>query len=599
MTKIKKRSEIKVEYTWDLSSLYKNTDAWEVDFKKAKKLIEKIGSFQGSVMDSEKSLLKTLEKRLELNRILGNLFTYAKMRQDENTKLDQFQEMTARAESLSVQAGTAMAYIVPEIMAAKESRLWHMVDNFKPLELYRHDLEDTLRAKPHILSEKEERLLALAGDMASAPSNIFGMINVADFKFPVVKDKDENEISLSHGNFIPTLQSKDRTLRKNAFSSFYKIYANHENALAMMIQSEVKKNVFYANARNHKTAREASLHKNNVDVMVYDNLIEQVNKHLPSLHKYMALRKKVLKLDSLHMYDVHTPIVDNVDMAIPYKKAKEMVLRAMAPLGEDYCKTVEKGFEERWIDVYETEGKRNGAYSWGTYDSNPFILLNYHDTLDNTFTLIHELGHSMHSYFTHNHQPYLYGHYSIFLAEVASTTNEVLLTHHLLDTLKDGPEKLYVLNHYLESFRNTVYRQTMFAEFERDIHTIVESGGALTPQMLKTTYRALNEKYYGPHMVVDKEIDWEWARIPHFYYNFYVFQYATGFSAAVALAQGLLENKSGSLEAYHRFLQAGSSQYPLEILKQAGADMTSASPIDKALKRFGELLEDMERLLEK
>ncbi len=597
MSHLRERTEIPENYKWDIASLYNDEALWETDFENAQALIEEVTGFQGAVLASPESLLKTLETEHQLDRVLSNLYTFAKMKQDENTKEAHYQGMTSRAESLAVKAAGASAYIVPEILEAEDGLVATFVSKLDSLKLYEQYLDNIIRNKPHVLTAGEEAILAQAGELASAPSNIFGMLNAADLKFPVVKDSEGADLQLSHGNFVPTLESRDRRLRKDAFEAYYSIYEGHKNAIAMMVQSEIKKNIFFSRTRKHESARHASLFKNNVDVQVYDSLISAVNEYLPSMHKYMALRKKALGVDELHMYDVYTPIVKNVDMKIPYEEATETVLEALKPLGQDYCNIVDGAFKERWIDVYENVGKRSGAYSWGTYDSKPFILLNYHDTLDNMFTLAHEMGHSVHSYLTHKNQPYVYGNYSIFLAEVASTTNEVLLTNHLLDKLDDGPEKLYVLNHYLESFRGTVFRQTMFAEYERDIHEMVERGEALTPETLCNHYRALNEKYYGPDMVIDSQIDMEWARIPHFYYNFYVFQYATGFSAAVALAEGIVKDKQPAVDKYLGFLGAGSSKYPLEILKGAGADMLSGMPVRNALEKFDQLVDEMDKLM--
>ncbi|WP_430885670.1 oligoendopeptidase F [Fusibacter sp. JL216-2] len=598
MAKLRERAEIPEQYKWDIESMYETSDLWEADFKRAQALIQEISALKGTVTKSKDSLLKALETDLKLDRVLTNIFTFARMKQDENTKNATYQAMTSRAESLGTEASSASSFIVPEILAADADLIWSMVESSEALSLYKQYLDNIMRSKPHVLSAEEEELLASAGELASAPSNIFGMLNSADLKFPVVKDSEGKDLQLSHGNFIPTLESRDRRLRQDAFKAYYSVYEDHKNALAMMVQSEVKKNIFYSKARKHRSARHASLHKNNVDVAVYDSLVDAVNEYLPAMHKYMELRKKALGVDALHMYDVYTPIVKNVDMKVPYEKATETVLKALAPLGQTYCSVVEKAYEEGWIDVYENVGKRSGAYSFGTYDSKPFILLNYHDTLDNMFTLAHEMGHSMHSYMTRKNQPYVYGNYSIFLAEVASTTNEALLTNHLLETLEDETEKLYLLNHYLESFRGTVFRQTMFAEFERDIHSMVESGQALTAEVLSSHYRKLNEKYYGPAMIIDKEIDLEWARIPHFYYNFYVFQYATGFSAAVSLSEQILKEGQPAVDRYLNFLGAGRSEYPLDIMEKAGADMRSGQPVRDALKKFSELVDEMSALLE-
>jgi oligoendopeptidase F len=477
-----------------------------------------------------------------------------------------------------------------------DKNLVHLYLQGGALNTYKHYLDNILRFKAHTLSESEESLLALAGDMASAPGTIFEMLNAADLKFPSVQDSEGRTIQLTHGNFIPTMESKDRKLRQDAFKAYYSRYQEHIFTMASLIQAEVKKNEFFAKARNFKSAREAALFENNVPVAVYDQLIEAIHRNLPHMHRYMAIRKRLLGVEELHMYDLYVPMIASIDKNVAFEEAKGDVLASLAPLGESYVKTVESAFREGWMDIYENAGKRNGAYSWGTYDSKPYILLNYHGTLDHVFTLIHELGHSMHSYKTHSAQDYLYGHYSIFLAEVASTTNEALLNDYLLKGVEDKTERLYLINHYLDQFRATVFRQAMFAEFERDIHTIVEQGGALTADVLKSNYRALNEKYYGPEMVIDDEIAIEWARIPHFYYNFYVFQYATGFSAAVALSKAILAGEEGAVERYLEFLSAGRSGYPIDILKSAGADMTTGAPVDQTLELFGQLVEMFDQL---
>lgn len=597
MSKILERDEISSEFKWDIKSMYPDFDRWEADFDQVPLLIEQIKAMNGSICESSSNLLEIIELSLKSNRLISNLFTFAKMYQDQNTKNNTAQEYTARAEQIATKLSEACSYIVPEILAADIDMIKGYISDNEKLNTYSQYLDDIIRRKPHTLTSSEEKLLAMSGDIAGLAGTAFGMMNSADLKFPIVKDSDGKEIQLSHGSFVPTLESSDRALRKNAFKAYYSVYEQFNNSFASLLYGEVKKNVFYSNVKKYKTARSAALFENNVPETVYDQLIEAVNDNLSHMHKYMKIRKKALGVEELHMYDLYTPIVKDVDMKIDYNQAKDMVLKSLKPLGEKYVSVVEDSFSDGWIDVYENVGKRSGAYSFGTYDSKPFILLNYHDTLDNAFTLTHEMGHSMHSYLTRQNQEYVYGNYSIFLAEVASTTNEALLNHFLLENVKSKQEELYILNHYLEQFRGTVYRQAMFAEFERDIHAMVERGEALTGEKLNNHYMSLNVKYYGKDMIVDDEIKYEWSRIPHFYYNFYVFQYATGFSAAVALSQSILENGSDGLEKYLAFLSSGSSEYPITILQKAGADMTTRAPVSNALKLFGELVDKMESLL--
>jgi len=597
MSKILERDQISSEFKWDIKSMYPDFDRWEADFDQVSVLINQIKAQSGEVCSSSVNLLSSIELSLKSSRLLSNLYTFAKMSQDQNTKDNSAQEYTARAEQIATKLSEASSYIVPEILSADIGVIKGYISDYEPLNKYAKYLDDIIRRKPHTLSSSEEKILAMSGDISGLAGTTFGMMNSADLKFPVVKDSKGNEIQLSHGSFVPTLESNDRALRKDAFKAYYSVYEQFNNSFASLLYGEVKKNVFYSKVGKHKTARSAALFENNVPETVYDQLIGAVNDNLSHMHKYMKIRKKALGVKELHMYDLYTPIIKDVDMKIKYGEAKDMVLESLKPLGEKYVSVVESSFTDGWIDVYENIGKRSGAYSFGTYDSKPFILLNYHDTLDNAFTLTHEMGHSMHSYLTRENQDYVYGNYSIFLAEVASTTNEALLNHFLLENVKSRQEELYILNHYLEQFRGTVYRQAMFAEFERDIHAMVERGEALTGDKLNDHYMGLNIKYYGADMIVDEEIKYEWSRIPHFYYNFYVFQYATGFSAAVALSQSILENGTEGLDKYLGFLESGSSEYPIEILKKAGADMTTTAPVSDALKLFGELVDKMERLL--
>jgi oligoendopeptidase F len=594
---MKKRSQIGEQYKWNLSSLYPSDEAWEDDYKKASEQLGEIGKYRGRIAESADTLYEVVIAELALDRLVHNLFAYAQMKKDEDTNVSTYQSMATRAEGMAVKISSAVSFIVPEILSIDEQLIMGYIEKNEGLKLYKKHFKDILRSKPHTLSEKEEKLLADTMEMASSPYNIFGMLSNADFKFPTIKDSKGEDLTLSHGNFIPTLESSDRNLRERAFKAYYSVYENHKNGLGMVLQSEIKKNVFYAKTRNFNSAIESALFENNIPISVYENLIKSVHKALPDFHRYMALRKKRLKVEELHMYDVYTPIVEEVEFKIPYEESQNTVLKALEVLGDDYVAVVKSAYESGWIDVYENEGKRSGAYSFGTYDSNPFILLNYYDTLDNMYTLAHEMGHSMHSHYTRKHQEYVYGNYSIFVAEVASTCNEALLNDYLLKTEKDPNKKLYILNHYLEMFRGTLFRQTMFAEFELLIHKKYENGEALTTDVLKEEYRKLNEKYFGPDMVIDDEIALEWSRIPHFYYNFYVFQYSTGFSTAIALANQILNEGEEAVKRYKGFLSAGNSKDPIDVLKDAGADISTGKPVDEALELFGRLVTQMEELI--
>ena len=593
----KERQNIDDKFKWNLDSLYKSEDIWEQDFNKSKEITKKLMEFKGKIAESADNLFEVLKLSDEIGRIIENLYTYAKMSLDEDTKVSKYQALSDRAESLSVDIGAKTSFIMPEIMDMGSEKVHEYIEHKDELKLYTQALNELLRQEAHTLSEKEETIIAQMGELSSSPENIFSMLNNADIVFPKINNEDGEEIEITHGNFIPLMESRNRDVRRDAFKALYSTYSSYRNTFAMALNSEVKKNIFYSKVRKYDSALESALDANNISTDVYENLIDVVNENLPLMHKYIDIRKKVLNLDELHMYDLYTPMIDEVDMKVDYEQAKAIMLEGLKPLGEDYLDIVKNGLDSNWIDVYENKGKQSGAYSWGTYDSNPYILLNYHETLDNVFTLSHEMGHSMHSYYTHNNQPYVYGNYSIFLAEIASTTNESLLMDSLLKNANKKQDKLYLLNHYLEQFRGTIFRQTMFAEFERDIHKEVESGGTLTADRLSEMYRDLNQKYYGKSIIIDEEVDIEWARIPHFYYNFYVFQYATGFSAAVDFSRRILNKDDDTLEKYKTYLKSGSSDYPLEILKNAGIDMTTKEPVENSLKLFKELLEEMESLI--
>jgi oligoendopeptidase F len=594
---MKKRNEINDEYKWDLSSLYESLDSFESDFEIVKTKSDQLIEYKGKILKTATNLLEVIELSLQVSRILSNLYAFAKMRSDEDTGDTENQGLVSRVESLSVTISSKTSFITPEILSGSKEKIESYIDDNIALKEYRQHLDDILRMKPHVLSEKEEKIIAQAGEVMAGSENIFSMLNNADFKFPTIKDENGEDLQLSHGNFIKTLEKPHREVRAEAFKKYYSVYENHKNAIATTLATQIKKDVFIAKTRNYDSALEASLNNNKIPTTVYDRLIESVHENIDGLHDYIALRKKALGLDELHMYDLYTPIIKSVDFEIPYNESKDMLLKSLKPLGEEYVSVVNDAFNKKWIDVYESQGKRSGAYSYGTYDSLPYILLNYQDNLNSLFTLTHEMGHSMHSYLTRNKQPFVYGDYSIFLAEIASTTNEAFLTDYLLENLEDEQKKLYVLNHYLEQFRGTIFRQVMFAEFEKFMHEKVEKGEPLTVDVLNKKYKELNEFYYGPSVVVDDEIALEWARIPHFYYNFYVFQYATGFSAAIAMNKKIKEEGPSAVKDYIEFLSGGSSKYPIDLLKQAGIDMTSKAPVEDALKVFKSKVKEMEMML--
>jgi len=528
---------------------------------------------------------------------MENVFVYARMRKDEDNTIAKYQAMSDKAQALGVEVGSSLSFIVPEIIGIDEERIRGFIKENKDLQLYEFYLEELLRQKGHILSKEEEQILAQMGELAAAPRNIFGMLNNADIKFPTIIDENGDEVEVTKGRYVKLLESKERRVRKDAFNALYSSYDKQKNTIAATLNYSVKKDVFYAKVRKYNSAIEASLDDDNIPTSVYENLIKTVEKHMDTMYRYVKLRKKALGVDELHMYDLFTPMVKEVNFDIPYEKAKEEVKNGLKPLGASYIEILQKGYDEGWIDVYENEGKTSGAYSWGTFSSPPFVLLNFQDSVHDMFTLAHEMGHSLHSYYSHENQPYIYSGYKIFVAEVASTVNEALLMEYLLDKTKDKNQRMYLLNHYLEQFRSTLYRQTMFAEFEKTTHEKVEAGEALTPEMFSDIYGELNKKYYGPEIVIDEEIKMEWARVPHFYNAFYVYKYATGYSAAITLSQKILTEGSEAVDKYLNFLKGGGSNYPIELLKGAGVDMTTSEPVEKALEVFAKLVDEMETLL--
>jgi len=594
-----KRSEVPVELTWNLESIYATPEDWEQAFTWVNDELPKLGVYQGTLGRDAATLYAALQLDDRLSETLHKLYAYANMRSDEDTSNSANLARLNRVMALGAKAAAISAFMTPEILEIPQERIEEFLRDDPRLELYRHALDELMRRKPHVRSAEVEGLLAEASEALEVPSQVFNMLNNADLKLPTIKDAEGQDVEVTKGNYILFLEGRDRRVRKDAFEAMHSTFYKQRNTLAATLNGQVKAQIFRARARNYATALEAALDANNIPVSVYDNLVETVDKNLGVLHRYLRLRKKLLGLDELHMYDLYVPMVAEVDYKVSFEQAKEQVARGLAPLGADYVEDMVRGFNSRWIDVYENEGKAGGAYSGGTYGTHPFVLLNYQENLNSVYTLAHEFGHSMHSYYTRRTQPYPYGDYTIFVAEVASTLNEVLLTHYLLETTDDRALRMYIINHYLESFRTTLYRQTMFATFERQIHAAAEAGEALTADALSQMYKEINDRYYGPEVNVDDLISIEWARIPHFYYNFYVYQYATGISAAAALGQQILSEGKPAVERYRRFLTRGSSDYSINLLRDAGVDMTSPEPIQQALDLFGRYIGEMEQMAQR
>lgn len=590
------RDEIDDRYKWKLEDLYPTDDVWEEEFAAVRRLVEQFPRFRGQVIASADQLLEAIQAYEEIHRRLEKLYVYARMRSDEDQSVAKYQAMADRAQGLHVQAESAMAFFVPEILNLDETRLEQFFQERPELRLYNFFLQEILRQKPYRRSPEEEEIIAMAGELAQAPANIFSVLNNVEIRFPTIKDEQGREVELSHGRYITLMESQDRRVRRDAFYAMYDTYHKFRHTLAASLNAGVKKEIFFARVRRFSSALEAALYPDHVPVDVYHTLIDTIHQHLPLLHRYMALRKKLLGLDELHMYDLYVPLVGDVEMKIPYETALEMVKEGLQPLGEDYRRVLEEAFQGGWIDVFENRGKRSGAYSWGAYGTHPYVLLNYQENLDNVFTIAHEMGHALHSYYSDRDQPYIYAQYTIFVAEVASTLNEALLMDHLLKTTTDPKRKLYLLNYYLEQFRGTVFRQVKFAEFEKIIHEKAEAGEALTADVLCDVYLNLNKQYYGPAMVVDEPIAMEWARIPHFYSNFYVYKYATGFSAAQAIARHILTEGEPAVNRYLSFLKSGGSDTPINLLKKAGVDMTKPEPVREAMQTFKKLLDELEEL---
>jgi oligoendopeptidase F len=591
------REEIPAQFKWDLSVIYNSVDSWEADFKKLKEDLAGMAKLRNGFTDSAANLLAVFQLKETIGRRLDKLFIFAKMHKDENNADPTYQALTNRIQSLAAEAGSVVSFIVPALVGFPRERLNDYIAQNPGLGLYQHFFGEIDRQREHILSAPEEKILAETAEIAEAAGTIFGMLDNADLKFPSIRDENGQEVELTKARYIAFLESKDRRVRKDAFTALYSTYTKFRNTFGATLDASVKSEVFYAKTRRYESALQASLESDNIPVTVYDRLIEVIHSYLPVLQQYLQLRKKMLNLPDLHMYDLYTPLIPEYQRSFEYEEAKATVLAGLKPLGEEYQELLKRGFTQSWIDVYENQGKTSGAYSWGAYDSHPYVLLNYQGKIHDVFTIAHEMGHAMHSYYSNKNQPYIYAGYRIFLAEVASTVNEALLMEYMLAHTNDPNERLYLINQYLEQFRTTVFRQTMFAEFEKIIHAEVENGGALTSEWFSKAYLGLNQAYYGAETIVDPEIAMEWSRIPHFYNGFYVYKYATGYSAAISLSQQILRGGPTTRDRYLEFLQSGDADYPLEILRKAGVDMESPQPIRDALEVFKKLIGEMNALV--
>jgi oligoendopeptidase F len=597
MSSVPERAEIAEEYVWDLESIYATDEDWEAAYESAEERIDELREYEGRTTEDGESLLETLELRESLMREVSQVAAYARMRRDEDTRDQEYQALTARSQSLASEASSAASFIEPELQELSESELDSLVEEESALEEYEHYFDDVLRMKPHTRSAEIESLLAELGEVTGASGEVYNMLANADLEFPTVERPDGEAVEITQSNFTKLQKDPDREFRREVYEGFYDTWEDVRNAVGSAYTNSVKADVKLARARNYDTAREAALDGPNVPPEVYDTLVDTVRENLDVLHRHTELKRDALGVDELRMWDLYMPIARSESPDLEYDVAADHVVEALAPLDEEYQSRVAEGLDSRWVDVYENAGKQSGAYSGGTYDTQPFILMNYQDDVPSMYTLAHELGHSMHSELTSEHQPYVYSGYEIFVAEVASTVNEALLTHHLLETVDDEEFRLHVLNEYLERFRSTLYRQTMFADFEHRAHEISEADGALTPDRLDELYGELKREFYEP-AAFDDRIDREWMRIPHFYRAYYVYQYATGISAAVSLSRKILEEGEPAAEQYREFLRSGSRQYPLELLDVAGVDMRSPEPIEDALAIYDEYVDEMRSLIE-
>lgn len=592
------RDQVKVEDTWNLKDMYASDSDWEEDIKVILGKAEELVKFEGKVCESADTLLQVLELSAFISEKLEFAYNYAARLFDEDQGNTLHQSMNQKVFSIMAKISSDVSFIDPEILACDESKLEEFYNKEPKLDLYKKQIKEIQRLKAHTLSAEMEKVVAMTTEMSNTASEVYEAFTNVDMKFPSIKDEDGEEVELTHGRFVPFLMSANRRVREDAFKAYYDTMKDYINTLASSYSGEVKQRVFHSRVRGYSSNLEAAVDANNVSPEVYDNLVKTVNANLDKLHAYVSLRKKCLGVDELHMYDIYTPMIADVAKKVTYKEAQETICKALAVLGDDYVELLKEGFANRWIDVYENKGKQGGAYSATAYGCHPYMLLNYNDTFDDMFTTAHEMGHSMHSHYSNSAQPYIYSNYKIFVAEVASTCNEILLLEYLLKNCTDKKERAYLLNHYLDSFKGTVYRQTQFAEFEKITNEMVENGDSLNAENLSTIYKDINERYYGPDMISDPEIAYEWARIPHFYYNFYVYQYATSFCAAVAIAEMILTEGEPAVARYKKFLSSGCTDAPVELLKIAGVDLTTPAPIEAALAKMGEIVEELSLLVE-
>lgn len=603
-----KREQISEKHKWKLEDIYPSDKAWEDDYIKLETLFEEIPQLKESLTKSAKGLLKTLQKMEEMEHIGASLYVYARMRRDEDNSSAKYQALTSRAQEINVKLSSALSFVSPTLLSLPKGVLEAYIKDGKkaakagkPLGAMKHYdfmLKELLRTKKHVLSAKEERLLSMTGDISGAPRDIFTMLNNADLKFPSIVNEEGKRVPLTHGSYILLMQSPDRSVREHAYNAFYKVYKNNINTIGTAYAASVKKDIFYAKAKKFSSAIERPLFYDNVPLQLYDNLIKTVHDNLDTMYHYVELRKNLLKLDEIKMYDIYAPLVPDAKQEYSYERSMKLVSEGLAVLGKDYAGLLRRSQKERWIDVHETPGKTSGAYSWGVFGVHPYVLLNHRGDLDSVFTIAHELGHAMHTHYSNSNQPESKAGYTIFVAEVASTVNEILLTHHLLGTVKAKKQRQYILNHYLDQFRTTVLRQTMFAEFEKMAHGNAENGLPLTHASLCEMYGELNALYHGKTMQPDDNIRYEWARIPHFYNAFYVYKYATGFSCAVQIAADILAGKKNAVKNYIKFLSSGGSDHPLELLKIANVDLASGQPVEVCMQEFGKALQEFEMAME-
>lgn len=593
-TTLQKRDEMNQEFCWHMEDLFADDQAWMRAYGELQTQIDAFSKNQGRLGESPKVMYEIFREKDEISQMFERVYVYANQKYHEDTGNQKYQELSGKAMALSSVFSDACSFVEPELMALDEQIIFRYLEEYEPLRLYERMLKEILRQKEHVLTAELEAVLAKAGELGNSPQQIFMAFNNADIRFGTVVDEDGKETILTHGRFSNFMESKDRRVRKEAFSKLYQAYEDHKNMLAATFSANLKQAAFFAKMRNYPSVLAAELDGGNIPTAVYDQLIEAVHENLPAMYRYVALRKKILGVDELHMYDVYVPMVEGVEKKISYEEARETVREGLSVLGEDYLKLLDEGFSDGWIDVYENQGKRSGAYSWGAYGTHPYVLLNYSGNLNSVFTLAHEMGHAIHSYYSDHNQPYVYAGYRIFVAEVASTCNEALLIHYLIEHAQDQKEKAYLINYFLDQFKGTVYRQTMFAEFEKKAHELMEQEGSVSAQTYCDIYYELNQKYFGPDMVSDPEIALEWARIPHFYTPFYVYQYATGFSAAIAISQKILRGEPGIIEKYKKFLSGGSSEDPIDLLKICQVDMEKRETVDEALAVFASYVEKLE-----